>query len=1025
MIPITLTLAGVHSYQSRQTIDFTALTEAGLFGIFGPVGSGKSTILEAITFALYGDIERLNRRDNVSYNMMNLKSNEMLIDFVFSTGADNQRYRFNVSGKRNRTNFERVPTYARAAYRWIGEQWVPLESTHADELLGLSYEHFCRTVIIPQGKFQEFLQLEPARRTQMLKDLFGLHQYELFNGTRTLELQTTERQHRIEGELTALGQVDTQVLEQERLRGEQLAEQYQVLGANLDTLRMQEESQRLAAQRATALHSAQQRLVQLQSQHEGVVQRERVLGRYTYCLVHFRDLLARAEELQAQYALVQRTFSQTTQQSQDIAQELAQQHVAYEAAVVEREGGELQLRKADELDEVVQLRTLEEQLAVLHARVAGCQTDLEQALVQYEQLRGQERALRDEQNALQGTLMDSELVASVKEWFVYKRNCVEKIARHEQRVGEFAEQVDELRNRLRQLRGDDSQALTQFEKTLASQLSSSAELEEQLREKIAALQLQEKLRLLVEGLEEGCACPLCGAVEHPRPSTVEGVAQQLAVSQEQLEQAKGETQRLRATAEQVQATNMRLALLESSLHQEHEACTRARSELKVHAGRFRWSGFAADNEEQFNEAVTASEASAKALRQISSRHERCHGQLLELESRLPGMRQALAEARERRSSVEGLWQSRNRQFFAINYEHYRTLQPEAIQQESEQIRGYVVSLEQRVEQAQVHLAQLQRSSEALAVRGTEQQSALEGVAQQQRLLDEKIAVQLSVWGEASLEEIRAILREPLDVEQEQQRIALYQRELHAAERRVGELLEQVAAAPYDAKEHERISQQLLIVQQEFETIQQQRGACRNRIEEFEAALARKNLLLVELGQLKARLDDILVLKGLFKGSGFVNYVSTVFLQELCHAANSRFVALTRKQLRLELSESNAFIVRDFLNEGRTRSAKTLSGGQIFQASLCLALALVERLQRLAGGAGNFFFLDEGFGSQDRESLQLVLETLRALRKEKRIVGVISHVEELQQDIDAYLSVHRDEERGSLITASWERKGIGR
>ena len=93
MIPVKLTIQGLYSYQDRQTINFTQLTSANLFGIFGVVGSGKSSILEAITFAIYGKTDRLNLSgDNRNYNMMNLKSNELLIEFVFETGKDQTAY---------------------------------------------------------------------------------------------------------------------------------------------------------------------------------------------------------------------------------------------------------------------------------------------------------------------------------------------------------------------------------------------------------------------------------------------------------------------------------------------------------------------------------------------------------------------------------------------------------------------------------------------------------------------------------------------------------------------------------------------------------------------------------------------------------------------------------------------------------------------------------------------------------------------------------------------------------------------
>ncbi len=92
MIPIKLSIKGMFSYQEKQTIDFGPLIDSQVFGVFGGVGSGKSTILDAITFALYGELDRLGARDSRSYNMMNLKSNELLIDFEFKSGSNDTHY---------------------------------------------------------------------------------------------------------------------------------------------------------------------------------------------------------------------------------------------------------------------------------------------------------------------------------------------------------------------------------------------------------------------------------------------------------------------------------------------------------------------------------------------------------------------------------------------------------------------------------------------------------------------------------------------------------------------------------------------------------------------------------------------------------------------------------------------------------------------------------------------------------------------------------------------------------------------
>ena len=106
--------------------------------------------------------------------------------------------------------------------------------------------------------------------------------------------------------------------------------------------------------------------------------------------------------------------------------------------------------------------------------------------------------------------------------------------------------------------------------------------------------------------------------------------------------------------------------------------------------------------------------------------------------------------------------------------------------------------------------------------------------------------------------------------------------------------------------------------------------------------------------------------------------------------------------------------------GKVRSIKTLSGGQTFQAALSMALALADSIQHFTNPSQNFFFLDEGFGSLDKESLEVVFETLKSLRKENRIVGVISHVEEMQQEIDTHLRIINGEENGSRVFESWKK-----
>lgn len=197
MLPLYLSIEGLYSYQEKQEIDFTQLTESGLFGIFGTVGSGKSSILEAISFALFGDTERLNKTDKRAYNMMNLKSNQTLIVFEF-LNFENKKYRFVAQWKRRR-NFEDTTTIERTAYEWKDENWIPMDSADGAKVTNLSYSNFRRTIIIPQGQFKEFLELKGKDRSEMMKEIFYLNKFDLGPKVGMLQAQNNRKLENMRG----------------------------------------------------------------------------------------------------------------------------------------------------------------------------------------------------------------------------------------------------------------------------------------------------------------------------------------------------------------------------------------------------------------------------------------------------------------------------------------------------------------------------------------------------------------------------------------------------------------------------------------------------------------------------------------------------------------------------------------------------------------------------------------------------------------------------------------------------------
>jgi exonuclease SbcC len=132
----------------------------------------------------------------------------------------------------------------------------------------------------------------------------------------------------------------------------------------------------------------------------------------------------------------------------------------------------------------------------------------------------------------------------------------------------------------------------------------------------------------------------------------------------------------------------------------------------------------------------------------------------------------------------------------------------------------------------------------------------------------------------------------------------------------------------------------------------------NELEKMKKELDEKEDLINQFSALDSRATNLSMLSNLFSGNGFVNYVSRIYLQNLADVANVRFHRMTKNQLSLQINSNNEFEVIDYLNNGASRSVKTLSGGQGFQASLCLALALAESVQTLNKNDKNFFFIDE-------------------------------------------------------------------
>ncbi|WP_139492721.1 AAA family ATPase [Brevibacillus dissolubilis] len=223
MKPIFLQLQGLNSYREKQEIDFETLCEAGLFGIFGPTGSGKSTILDAITFALYGQVARTS--GSHPQEVLNQLEERMVVSFTFELGRDGDRKRYTIEremglDKKGKKKQPEVRLIERRKH--LGEEEdIVLESktreatAAIENLIGLTIEDFTRAVVLPQGQFSKFLTLKGKDRNEMLQRIFNLYEYGevLMNRVKSLYSSNREEVHRLEIELAGLGDAGPEALQ--------------------------------------------------------------------------------------------------------------------------------------------------------------------------------------------------------------------------------------------------------------------------------------------------------------------------------------------------------------------------------------------------------------------------------------------------------------------------------------------------------------------------------------------------------------------------------------------------------------------------------------------------------------------------------------------------------------------------------------------------------------------------------------------------------------------------------------------
>lgn len=1022
MRPITLTLSAFGPYAGETTLDFSKLGAERLFVITGPTGSGKTTVFEAILYALYGKLSKKGM-DPASLRCDFLKPDDDRITFVDFT--------FEISGKR--FHIHRQPKQSVAKKRGSGRRELGQEALlecvgHEDflpltkigevdrkivDLVGLDEEQFKKIVMLPQGAFQEFLVSSTKDKIELLRQIFDTSLYDLaLSRIKSRVSDVTGAYAELKADYrskTALLQFEASIAFGEQPSQDVLA-QMEAL-AQADEARQERLQQTvddanavylaaLEALNREAQHNADVRKWQ-QAEAELTALRARqpqiaALGGRVRAADQARSLAdkeTRAAEERRLLHQQEDTLAFARQQAQKAAQQLnaAVQHLAQ--AEQQKQHADLAhdtlpelTTKRDKMNEYVADRAALQQAA---QALASAERELA-TLAQDEQraeaaLQTAEAAQEKKQRLQQDQAQQDTAIVKL-----------DALLAEERRQYQLLKRFIDLRQERPELAAAQEKAAAQ----LAAAEKRLAEARAANRQQLAAMLAQE--------LEVGAPCPVCGAVHHPAPAVVPGAQDDEAACAKVRDQAQGvaanadaalaqQDKRIAEAWAELQETIPQLTQPEAVPHyakQLQESGTahnhqRKEAQAALQQIRKEFAGLAAVEKE-----LEAQKAALNTLREQRTR-------FVAEQSRWQTMRDSKADAVAAKEKQFGFTADADptaltREIDAINARHQAAKQAlETSQRAHEQAQLAQVRAASAQLQAEARLEELQRSADDHARAFAQARNAI--FATEADYLSAKADIPRAALLQQEIDAFSEALTRATTLHEDLAQRLQDDRTLHDLE--TGE------ARRKEAEQRLNAAKDVL-------------AAHKTRCASNRALIAQIAQLLEAFKEMEARYALLGKLRDVLDGKNHFNmrletFAQAYYFEQMLIGANVRLARMThgrysfRRKEMVSDARRQAGLDLDVMDQytGRARNVSTLSGGESFKASLSLALGLADVVTSESGGVElSTIFIDEGFGTLDEESLDDTVETLISLQDSGRLVGVISHVAELKERIPAHLVV---------------------
>ena len=1020
MKPLNLTISAFGPFADKTELSFEKLGERGLFLISGDTGAGKTTLFDAICFALYGEASGSNRGIDSVRSDFALPATKTYVEFTFSHQGKQYRVFRNPSYQRPKLRGEGMTNESADAALYREENgeketlvtgFTPVKN-EIERLLGVDAKQFKQICMIAQGEFLKLLYADSTERGAIFRKVFHTDLYADFQK----KLKEAEKEKRIDfedGEKRLL-----QYLQQMTGRELQKTDLHQIETLIREQETSLHEMQQKQAQKETVLAAQEEGIQKLNLQIMEGRETERLLEQIVQAKQEWSVLREQAAEKQLEQEKLKKQRI-ALDMIFPVAQDLEKANAMLEnwkqsfeknsdrLNSAERSLQEIQRKKDDfaqrkpELEEKRnQLRKLQEEKECYIRK-----EELETELLKYAQ---KKEVLEDTYTSLKEAQDKDKKQLEEWEKSILEIDKLQAEAELQTQTLELQKERITQIDRLTELQKD----ILNKEKALRKLAQEYLAAEKIWQEVKAAADLAETLFLreqagfLAAELTEGMECPVCGSVHHPHKAMLTGNAPTEAEWKQKQAEQEAAAQKRQDLSEKGKAEKEKLLLLKKNLHEGCENLLLTVESLS-------------------EERMTAAEDCQTQQRELAEKKK----MIDRLEKRIPekenlkqklDVREAQILAKEKEIAEEQAIYQQKQGEYALLKEQTGALSAAEIDQTIVLLLNMLRAAEQEemtlYESWEKTRGEKERFAALLEQAKTEISSAEQTVSDTEAQL-EKVLVQCDF---ESIKEYHTVLVERAVLEKMEQNNRQFFSELALLKQKADTIEEQ-------CKHRERqdlaaLEKQKQTLNDEKETVKKDADRLKQDIAVFENLL-RQVKQEVTLRQKAVReylpiMELSRTANGELAGKekiAFEQFVQGFYFQKILQAANLRLKDMTEGRYLLLHAQkaankrSQAGLEVEVLDHytGKARSVRSLSGGEAFKASLCLALGLSDVIQAHAGGVRiDAMFIDEGFGSLDDRSREQAVEVLQKLSYGDRLVGIISHVSELKETIDKKIIVKK-------------------